>query len=149
MEGRGPLRSDPAFVKLQEFFDASGAGININSEFKKDPERFNKFSKTLKTPNDGDILFDFSKNRITSEVMDMLLELAKSRNLEAGRDAMFAGTPINFTEARAVLHIALRNRSNDPIRVGGTGDDVMPKVNAVLDHMKEFTKVNAVLDHMK
>ena len=96
-------------------------------------------SKVLKTPNDGDILFDYSKNRITPEVMDMLLALARSRNLEAGRDAMFGGTPINFTENRAVLHIALRNRSNDPIRVGGQGDDVMPAVNAVLDHIKEFT----------
>ena len=67
-------------------------------------------SKVLKTPEDGEILFDYSKNRITPEVLQMLLDLAKSRKLEAGRDAMFSGTPINFTEARAVLHIALRNR---------------------------------------
>jgi len=139
MEGRGPLKSDPAYVKLQEYFEANGDKLNINAEFQKDPERFKKFSKVLKTPEDGEILFDYSKNRITPEVMQMLLDLAKSRKLEAGRDAMFSGTPINFTEARAVLHIALRNRSNDPIRIGGEGEDVMPKVNAVLDHMKEFT----------
>ena len=95
----------------------------------------------LKTQNDGDILVDFSKNRINQQVFDLLLELAKSRNVEAGRDAMFKGEKINFTEDRAVLHIALRNRSNKPIMVNGK--DVMPEVNAVLDHMSEFC--NAVI----
>lgn len=66
----------------------------------------------------------------------MLIDLAKSRKVEAGRDSMFGGEKINFTEDRAVLHIALRNRSNKPIIVNGK--DVMPAVNAVLDHMKEF-----------
>lgn len=56
--------------------------------------------------------------------------------MEAARDAMFSGETINFTEQRAVLHIALRNRSNKPINVDGK--DVMPEVNAVLKHMKEF-----------
>jgi len=136
MDGRGALTSDPAFVKLKEYFDASGSKININEEFKADPDRFSKFSEVLKTPNDGDILFDFSKNRINQEVMDLLVALAKSRNLEAGRDAMFSGVPINFTENRSVLHIALRNRSNTAIKVDD--EDVMPKVNAVLDHMQGF-----------
>ncbi len=67
-------------------------------------------SQCLKTPEDGEILVDYSKNRINKEVFDLLINLAKSRNLEAGRDSMFKGEKINFTEDRAVLHIALRNR---------------------------------------
>lgn len=61
---------------------------------------------------------------------------AKSRKVEESRDAMFSGEKINFTENRAVLHVALRNRSNTPIVVDGA--DVMPEVNSVLAHMKEF-----------
>lgn len=61
---------------------------------------------------------------------------AKARKVEASRDAMFSGEKINFTENRAVLHIALRNRSNTPVMVDG--QDVMPGVNAVLNHMKDF-----------
>ncbi|MPC25057.1 Glucose-6-phosphate isomerase [Portunus trituberculatus] len=93
-------------------------------------------SLTLKTPSDGDILFDYSKNRINSEVMKLLMDLARARKIEASRDAMFSGEKINFTEGRAVLHIALRNRTNTPIMVDG--QDVMPNVNAVLAHMKDF-----------
>jgi len=136
MDGRGPLTSDPAFIKLKEYFDGHGADINIQSLFNADPERFNKFHALLQTPNDGEILIDFSKNRINEEVFGLLVELAKSRNVPEGRDAMFTGQKINFTEGRAVLHIALRNRSNTPIVIDG--EDVTPKVNAVLDHMKEF-----------
>ena len=90
----------------------------------------------MKTPKDGEILIDYSKNRINQEVFDLLLGVAKSRNVEGGRDAMFKGDQINFTEDRAVLHIALRNRSNTPILVNG--QDVMGDVNAVLNHMSEF-----------
>lgn len=61
---------------------------------------------------------------------------AKSRRVEESRDAMFSGEKINFTENRSVLHVALRNRSNTPIVVDGA--DVMPEVNSVLAHMKEF-----------
>jgi len=70
--------------------------------------------------------------------MKLLFALAKERGVEQGRDKMFSGEAINFTEGRAVLHIALRNRSNTPILVDGK--DVMPEVNAVLDHMKQFTE---------
>lgn len=99
------------------------------------------FSLTLKTPNDGDILIDFSKNRLDDEAFKLLLNLAKERQVENARDIMFKGGKINFTENRAVLHIALRNRSNRPILVDDK--DVMPDVNAVLEHMKQFT--NSVL----
>lgn len=82
------------------------------------------------------MLFDFSKNLIDDEVFQGLIQLAKSREVEKFRDAMFNGEKINFTEDRAVLHVALRNRSNRPIQVDG--EDVAPKVSAVLEHMKEF-----------
>ena len=68
------------------------------------------YSRVVKTPEDGDILLDFSKNRIDEEVFGLLLDLARSRKVELGRDSMFKGEKINFTEDRAVLHIALRNR---------------------------------------
>merc|ERR1739838_763075 len=136
MDGRGGLTQDPAFQKLKEFHEKNGDSINIANLFSADPERFEKFSRVIKTPEDGDILVDFSKNRIDQEVFDLLIDLAKSRKVEAGRDSMFAGETINFTEDRAVLHIALRNRSNKPILVDGK--DVMTDVNAVLDHMGQF-----------
>lgn len=112
-------------------------------------------SVTIATPEDGDILVDFSKNRLDEETFKLLLDLvmlnsvsllitlitvivfqAKSRRVEESRDAMFRGDKINFTEQRAVLHTALRNRSNKPILVDGA--DIMPEVNGVLAHMKEF-----------
>lgn len=91
---------------------------------------------TLVTPSDSDILIDYSKNRVDTETMSLLMDLMKSRGVEAAREAMFSGSRINFTEDRAVLHVALRNRSNQPIHVDGA--DVMPEVNAVLAHMKDF-----------
>lgn len=95
------------------------------------------FSVKIPTPKDGEILLDYSKNRIVSCLMDKLVAMAKARKVEEARDAMFSGQKINFTENRSVLHIALRNRSNTPILVDDK--DVMPDVNAVLNHMKEFT----------
>ncbi|CAL8235578.1 unnamed protein product, partial [Boreogadus saida] len=129
------LTQDPNFQKLQEWFTAHNLNLNLRHMFEADKERFNKFSTTLKT-EDGDILLDYSKNLITDEVKKMLVELAKSRGVEAAREKMFAGDKINFTEGRAVLHVALRNRSNTPIVV--EGKDVMPDVNAVLEKMKAF-----------
>jgi len=136
MDGRGTLAQDEAFMKLQEHRNQQGDNINIANLFASDSDRFSKFSQILKTPKDGDILIDYSKNRITEETFQFLINLAKSRNVEAGRDSMFNGEKINFTEDRAVLHIALRNRSNKPIMVNGT--DVMPNVNGVLNHMQQF-----------
>ncbi len=99
--------------------------------FAKDPERFNKFS--LKYEN---MLFDYSKNRINEETMKLLVDLAKASGIEEAREKMFTGEKINWTEGRAVLHTALRNRSNKPVYVDGK--DVMPEVNAVLAKMKAF-----------
>ncbi|XP_068895407.1 glucose-6-phosphate isomerase isoform X1 [Tenebrio molitor] len=137
----GPLTSEPTWQQLQDFYDKNSSKLVIKDLFEQDPNRFKNFSLKLDTPHDGDILLDYSKNRITSEVLKLLLALARARKLEEARDAMFAGQKINFTEDRAVLHTALRNRSNKPILVDGK--DVTPDVNAVLEHMKQFT--NSVL----
>ncbi len=99
--------------------------------FDRDPGRFHAFSLRL-----GDLLLDYSKNRIAHETMALLTDLARQSGLEEWRERMFAGQPINGTEHRAVLHVALRNRSNRPILVDGR--DVMPAVNAVLSKMKDF-----------
>ncbi len=101
--------------------------------FAADPARFSRFS--FETCG---ILLDYSKNRITEETMRLLFALARERGVEEWREKMFHGEPINSTEHRAVLHIALRNRSNRAILVNGK--DVMPGVNAVLRHMREFSE---------
>ncbi|XP_020601410.1 glucose-6-phosphate isomerase-like isoform X1 [Orbicella faveolata] len=88
---------------------------------------------------DGVLLVDYSKNIITEETMKHLMNLAKARGIESARQKMFSGEKINFTENRAVLHIALRNRSNTPINVDGK--NVMDDVNAVLNQMRAFTEV--------
>ncbi|PZC70884.1 hypothetical protein B5X24_HaOG214677 [Helicoverpa armigera] len=137
MDPKVNLKQDPAYVEIQKFYDANWDKINIQQLFQQDANRFNKFSLRIPTPNDGEILLDYSKNRINDQLWGLLLNLAKSRNVEKARDAMFSGEKINFTEDRAVLHIALRNRQNRPILVAGK--DVTPDVNAVLAHMKEFS----------
>ncbi|XP_041642899.1 glucose-6-phosphate isomerase b [Cheilinus undulatus] len=129
------FNQDPNFQKLQDWYTAHALNLNMRHMFEADKERFNKLSLTMKT-EDGDILLDYSKNLITDEVMKMLVDLGKSRGIEAARDKMFKGDKINFTEGRAVLHVALRNRSNTPIMVDGK--DVMPDVNKVLEKMKGF-----------
>ena len=105
--------------------------VHMRDLFAADPHRFDKFSLTL-----GDLLFDYSKNRITEETMSLLVDLARQVDLPAAIEAMFSGEKINTTENRAVLHVALRNRSGRPIYVDG--EDVMPKVQAVLDKMERF-----------
>ncbi|XP_059209931.1 glucose-6-phosphate isomerase b isoform X4 [Centropristis striata] len=129
------LTQDPNFQKLQDWYTAHALNLNMRHMFEADKERFQKFSLNMKT-EDGDILLDFSKNLLTEEVMKMLVDLGKSRGIEAAREKMFNGEKINFTEGRAVLHVALRNRSNTPIMVDGK--DVMPDVNKVLEKMKGF-----------
>ena len=106
--------------------------VHMRDLFRDDPQRFEKFSVRL-----GDLLFDYSKNRIDERTLPLLVELAKTAGLEEQRRRMFAGEKINFTEGRAVLHIALRNRSNAPVTVDG--QDVMPEVNRVLAKMRSFS----------
>jgi glucose-6-phosphate isomerase len=107
---------------------------HLRELFKTDPARADRFFLTV-----GDHLFiDYSKNLITRDSMTALFELARKTGVEQRRDQMFAGEPINTTEHRAVLHVALRNRSNRPMFVDGR--DVMPDVNAALEHMRAFSE---------
>ncbi|KEO72411.1 glucose-6-phosphate isomerase [Anditalea andensis] len=84
----------------------------------------------------GDMLVDFSKNRVNHETFQTLIQLAKESGVGEAISDMFSGKPINRTENRAVLHTALRNKSNTPVQVDGK--DVMPDVNSVLEQMKAF-----------
>jgi glucose-6-phosphate isomerase len=126
------VTSLPAWKNLEKHFDETKR-VAMRDLFAQDPDRFKKFSLEF----DG-LLFDFSKNRITEETMSLLRALAVERDVAGWAKKMFTGEKINITENRAVLHIALRNRSNRPILVDGK--DVMPEVNAVLAHMEEFSK---------
>lgn len=109
------------------------APIHMQELFEQDPERFRKFSILF-----NDIFLDYSKNRVNDETMALLMQLAKECALENAINSMFNGEKINETEDRAVLHTALRNRSNTPVIVDGK--DVMPDVNAVLAKMKKFSE---------
>ncbi|PNI95533.1 GPI isoform 3, partial [Pan troglodytes] len=104
------LTRDPQFQKLQQWYREHGSQLNLRRLFDANKDRFNHFSLTLNT-NHGHILVDYSKNLVTEDVMRMLVDLAKSRGVEAARERMFNGEKINYTEGRAVLHVALRNRS--------------------------------------
>ena len=104
---------------------------SIRDAFVEDPDRHDKFSIHF-----NDILFDYSKNRITEQTLPLLIELAKFAGLESKINALFSGEKINTTERRAVLHTALRNRSNQPVYVDG--QDVMPEINRVLAKMRTF-----------
>ena len=107
---------------------------HLRDLFREDPARADRFFLKV-----GEHLFvDYSKNLITSDSMTALFELARKTGVEAHRDRMFAGEPINTTEHRAVLHVALRNRSNRAMTVGG--HDVMPEVRAALDHVRSFSE---------
>lgn len=127
-----------AWKKLQEHHVTLGREIILKEAFKKDPQRFEKFSRTFNnTADESEILFDFSKNFIEETTISLLIELAKEAQLETLRDEMFAGEKINFTEQRAVYHVALRNVTNEPMQVDGKS--VVEDVNAVLEHMKDFS----------
>jgi glucose-6-phosphate isomerase len=125
--------------KLVDHHNTLGRNVVLKDYFAKDPSRFQKFSRIFKNNADGsETLFDFSKNFLTDETLSLLIELARECELEKLRDAMFAGEKINFTEKRAVYHVALRNVSNLPMAVDGKS--VVEGVNAVLEHMKTFSE---------
>ena len=108
------------------------AAQHMRDLFAADPRRFDTFSLRF-----GDMLLDYSKNRITGETMRLLRDLAMQADLPGWIERMFTGSKINTTEDRAVLHIALRNRTDRPIWVDGT--DVMSQVNEVLNRMRTFS----------
>ena len=128
-----------SWQQLQEHHTTLGRNIVLREYFQKDPQRFEKFTRTFKnTADKSETLFDFSKNFITEETLSLLVKLAKEANLEKLRDDMFAGEKINFTEKRAVYHVALRNVTNEPMKVDGKS--VVEDVNEVLEHMKDFSE---------
>ena len=107
-------------------------GLHMRDAFAADADRFKRYSVQF-----DDLLFDYSKNRIDDSLLNSLLQLAEQAGLAGRIDDMFSGIPINGTEQRPVLHVALRNRANRPILVAGR--DVMPGVNAVLAKMRAFS----------
>ena len=118
---------------LLEARAASHGQHPMRAMFAADPGRFDAFSLRL-----GDLLLDYSKNRIDRDTMALLTRLAAEAEVETARDAMFTGQPINATEGRAVLHTALRNLSGRPVMADGV--DVMPEIKAVLARMKIFSE---------
>jgi len=126
------LSHSPAYASLKKHYDGI-QHVHMRTLFTEDPDRFRKLSLEA-----CGIVLDYSKNRITEETMKLLMTLARQSGVEEWRDRMFSGEKINSTEHRAVLHVALRNRSNRPIIVDGA--DVMPNVNSVLRHMREFSE---------
>lgn len=143
-----PTNTLPAWAELQAHHDKVGKSFVLKDAFKADSNRFKTFTTKFTLPadisteaNGTDLLFDFSKNLVTEETLDLLVKLAEQAGVEKKRDAMFAGEKINFTEDRAVYHAALRNVSNTEMKVDGV--DVMNTkggVNDVLNHMREFSE---------
>jgi len=126
------LTQMPAWKALQDHFEQVGE-LHMRDLFDADPQRFERYSLRL-----GDLLLDYSKNRITDETLQLLFALARDSEVPEWTERMFNGEAINFTEQRAVLHTALRNRANTPVLVDG--EDVMPEVNRVLEQMRDFTE---------
>jgi glucose-6-phosphate isomerase len=120
----------PAWKKLEAHFHEM-LPMEMSSLFAADPDRFSRFHIEW-----NDFLVDFSKNRMTDETVALLLQLAAECKLPDAMQAMYRGDKINVTEGRSVLHIALRNKSNEPIYVDG--HDVMPEINQVKMQMQRF-----------
>eukprot|EP01129_Flabellula_baltica_P001746 TRINITY_DN11670_c0_g1_i1.p1 TRINITY_DN11670_c0_g1~~TRINITY_DN11670_c0_g1_i1.p1 ORF type:complete len:552 (-),score=138.76 TRINITY_DN11670_c0_g1_i1:51-1706(-) len=113
--------------------ELQSSNVHLRELFLQNSERFSQFSRVF---GEDDILFDFSKNIILNESFELLLSLVQEIGLENEIEKMFTGDKINFTENRAVLHTALRNKSGEPVYVDG--EDVMPEVNASLEKVKNF-----------
>ncbi|MCV6638567.1 glucose-6-phosphate isomerase [Candidatus Albibeggiatoa sp. nov. NOAA] len=112
---------------------ASLSSTHLQTLFQSNPQRFSQFSL-----ESCGLLLDYSRNHLTQETVDLLCQLAEKAQLQTWVDRMFNGEKINHTENRAVLHTALRNRSNLPVYVDG--EDVMPKINTVLNQMQQFAE---------
>ena len=126
------LTQSPAWRSLSDHFEEMRSA-RLRDLFAADPGRFARFSLEA-----GPVFLDYSKNLLTQRTLDLLLALARQCAVEKLRDAMFAGERINHTEGRAVLHIALRNRSGRPVL--NEGRDVMPEVGRVLERMRAFSQ---------
>jgi len=122
----------PQWKALQQHFSLASKQT-IASLFQQDPNRFQNFSLQV-----GQLFVDYSKNKISNSTLDLLIELAQAREVLQWRDKMFSAEEINFTETRAVLHTALRNRSSAPVKYKGV--DVMPGIHRVLAKMGKFSQ---------
>ncbi|NRA51258.1 MAG: glucose-6-phosphate isomerase, partial [Phaeodactylibacter sp.] len=129
MNHQNPTQTE-AWKKLEAHF-AQTKDVHMKQLFAEDPERFDQFSIQFE-----DVLVDYSKNRITKETLSLLLELVRECKLDEAIEHMFTGAPINATEGRSVLHVALRNRSG--LQIEAEGKDVMPDVEEVLGRMETF-----------
>ena len=123
----------PAWKKLEALAEKYAQTLTLKDAFAADPQRAAKM-----TVEASGLRVDYSKNRVNDEILAALFELVKEAGVAEMREKMFTGEKINLTEKRAVLHVALRNRSNEPIYVDGK--DVMPEVNAVLEKMAAFAE---------
>jgi glucose-6-phosphate isomerase len=124
------LREYPAWKKLENHY-TSIKGLHLRKLFADDPKRGERL-----TAEAIGLYLDYSKHRVTDETLKLLLQLAEECGLRARIDAMFRGDKINVTEKRAVLHVALRAPRSQTILVDG--ENVVPKVHAVLDKMADF-----------
>lgn len=140
----------PAWSELQQHRDTVGKSFVLKEAFASDPKRFEKYTRTFTLPGSisssgkpVDIVFDFSKNFLTDDTLELLTKLASEAGVETKREAMFSGEKINFTEDRAVYHTALRNVGPEPWEMKVDGVDVVRTkggVHDVLAHMKEFSE---------
>ena len=122
-----------AWLLLKRHYDEEMQRTHLRKLFSADADRFKKFSTSFE-----DILFDYSKNIINNKTLQLLFQLAEECQIKDGIEAMFKGEKINETENRSVLHVALRNFSDRPYY--SDGQDVMPEVEKVREHMKTFTE---------
>lgn len=125
------LTETAAWKQLQRHLDETRK-LHLRQLFADDPDRGTKYAMQV-----GDIYADYSKNRVTDDTLDLLMQLARERGVEQLRDEMFAGNKINTTEQRAVLHTALRNQGHEHVDIDG--NNVLPEVRAVLEKMAEFS----------
>jgi glucose-6-phosphate isomerase len=130
--GIAPLTARPAWKALQAHHEKV-RDLHLRTLFEQDPKRGERL-----TAEAAGVYLDYSKNRITDETLDLLMQLAEESGLRARIDAMFAGEKINVTENRAVLHVALRAPRGTSIVVDG--ENVVPQVHAVLDKMSAFAE---------
>jgi len=125
------LTDRPEWLELQQHCEQI-ADLHLRGLFDEDTDRAERMSI-----EDGGLLLDYSKNWANDETMAKLIALAQAVGLGEAIERMFTGEKINTTEDRAVLHTALRNRSDQPVLVDG--EDVMPGVRAVLEKMAAFS----------
>ncbi|HSW92878.1 MAG TPA: glucose-6-phosphate isomerase, partial [Gammaproteobacteria bacterium] len=123
------LTKRPAWQALKQHYDAM-ANQSMQAWFAEDPDRFSRFSLSFES-----LFLDFSKNRITPETLSLLVQLAKEVNLSRSIDALFSGQPVNFTEQRAALHTALRDRELKTLTIDG--HNVMADIHAELNKMQD------------